>query len=199
MADGDTSAAAGAALVEDGWGDPPRPPRAPVVHLDGYDGPLDLVERRRIAVGRLSAAALVDQVVAELARLASERRWPRVPTGCCGPLGWCCCARGRCRPTSIRARRPRPPRFGGMRVAAAWLSARPQLGWDEFARPAGLAPRITDYMDLMHACLRMQRVAARRRSAARGRQTRQPGPVAPRRRAGGDPGAAGGRVPPGRP
>ena len=53
-------------------------PAAPMLHLDGFDGPmdllLDLVERQRIDLGRLSILILVEQFVA-----ASEQMRDRVP------------------------------------------------------------------------------------------------------------------------
>jgi hypothetical protein len=42
----------------DDWDTPPRVPTIPVLHLDGFDGPmdllLDLAERQRIDLGRIS-------------------------------------------------------------------------------------------------------------------------------------------------
>ena len=61
---------AGDALWDD-WDVPPRLPSAPVVHVDGFDGPidllLDLVERQRLDLGRISLVDLVDQFVAAAA------------------------------------------------------------------------------------------------------------------------------------
>ena len=53
-----------------------------VLHLDGFDGPmdllLDLAERQRVDLGRISVVDLVEQFVAESVRVASyvpiERR-----------------------------------------------------------------------------------------------------------------------------
>ena len=63
----------GDALWDD-WDVPPRVPSAPVLHLDGFDGPidllLDLAERQRLDLGRISLVAPVDQFVAACARLA---------------------------------------------------------------------------------------------------------------------------------
>jgi len=62
----------GDALWDD-WDTPLRIPAMPVLHLDGFHGPmdllLDLVERQRIDLGRISVAALVEQFVAESARV----------------------------------------------------------------------------------------------------------------------------------
>lgn len=59
-------------------GHPPRRPAIPELHLDGFDGPLDvlldLAERQRIDLGRISIADLADQFVTALAGL--ERQVP---------------------------------------------------------------------------------------------------------------------------
>jgi hypothetical protein len=59
----------------------------PVLHLDGFEGPmdllLDLAERQRIDLGRISVTALVEQFVAESARVA-----PTSPSSA-APNGWC--------------------------------------------------------------------------------------------------------------
>ena len=45
-----------------------------------------------------------------------------------------------------------------IRAAASWLQARPQLGYDVFARaPPGPDPQIASYMALMEACLTVLR------------------------------------------
>ena len=60
----------------DDWDTPPRVPAAPVLHLDGFDGPidllLDLVERQRLDLGRISVIDLVDQFVAASTELATH-------------------------------------------------------------------------------------------------------------------------------
>lgn len=66
----------------DDWDRPPRIPDSPVLHLDGFDGPmdllLDLAERQRIDLGRISMLQLAEQFIAEAERLAAyvplERR-----------------------------------------------------------------------------------------------------------------------------
>ena len=76
-ADGDAALSAvrprGHALWDD-WDVPPRVPAAPVLHLEGFDGPIDLLlelaERQRLDLGRISLVALVDQFVAGCAQLA---------------------------------------------------------------------------------------------------------------------------------
>jgi segregation and condensation protein A len=60
----------------DDWETPPRVPAMPVLHLDGFDGPmdmlLDLAERQRIDLGRISVRALAEQFVAEMERVAAH-------------------------------------------------------------------------------------------------------------------------------
>jgi len=74
----------------DDWDTPPRAPGIPVLHLEGFDGPmdllLDLAERQRIDLGRISILELTDQFIASMERLAQhvaiERRadWMVVAT-----------------------------------------------------------------------------------------------------------------------
>jgi segregation and condensation protein A len=154
--------------VWDDWSTPPRVAEMPVLHLDGFDGPmdllLDLAERQRIDFGRMSIRDLAEQFVASMARLVDrvslERR-----------ADWLVLA---ARLVLLRSRLlfPASPeaaiaaeqdavaevrRIEAMvfvRAAAAWLAARPQLGTDVFARPAATAPsREGGYVALMEACL----------------------------------------------
>ncbi len=57
----------------DDWDHPPRALSIPVLHLDGFDGPmdllLDLAERQRIDLGRISFLELTEQFIAGMARL----------------------------------------------------------------------------------------------------------------------------------
>lgn len=74
----------------DDWDTSPRVPAIPVLHLDGFDGPmdllLDLAERQRIDLGRISILALVEQFVAAFGSVTvhvpAERRadWVVVAT-----------------------------------------------------------------------------------------------------------------------
>jgi segregation and condensation protein A len=169
--DGPTAAPPGDPLWDD-WDTPPRVPAIPALHLDGFDGPmdllLDLAERQRIDLGRISVLALVEQFVAALDRLTAlvpvERRadWVVVATRLVllrsrllYPASPEAVAEAECeaareieRLESLRA----------IRAAVAWLQARPQLGHDVFARPRGGAdPRVTSYMALMEACLTVLR------------------------------------------
>ena len=51
--------------AEDDWDVPPRVPTIPELHLYGFDGPmdllLDLAERQRFDLGRISVLDLVEQ------------------------------------------------------------------------------------------------------------------------------------------
>ena len=174
-ADGDAARSAvrprGHALWDD-WDAPPRVPAAPVLHLEGFDGPIDLLlelaERQRLDLGRISLVALVDQFVAGCAQLAPhvmiERRadwlvmatrlvllrsrllFPATPQAAAEAEREA--AREVARIEALRA----------VRVAASWLQARPQLGHDVFARPPpGPDPQVASYMALMEACLTVLR------------------------------------------
>lgn len=141
----------------------------PVLHLEGFDGPmdqlLDLVERKRIDFARMSPLAIVDQLNAALAHLtrhlALERRadlvilasrllllrsrllFPEYPQQIEDA------AQGAGELSSHADR-------SVMRAAADWMETQPQLGRDVFARPSpGRSPRIAGYMALMEACLAM--------------------------------------------
>ena len=152
----------------DDWETPPQVPTTPELHLDGFDGPLelllDLAERERIDLGRISVSDMVDQFVAAMARYESrvplERRadWlnlaarllvlrsrlllPRSPEAEQAVLD------------EVERQRSRLQDLQFIRAAASWLDARPQLGRDVFARPArDRDPRVASYMRLMEACL----------------------------------------------
>ena len=157
----------GDALWDD-WDTPPVVPPAPVVHVDGFDGPidllLDLAERQRIDLGRISIVALVDQFVAAFARLEAhvpiERRadWLVIATRLVLLRSRLLCpatpeaaAAAECEAAREVARIDEL-RF--IRAAASWLQARPRLGIDVFARGrAGRDPGAASYMALMEACL----------------------------------------------
>ncbi len=151
-------------VLRDDWTTPPRVAPMPVLHLEGFDGPMDqLVERKRIDFAPMSLLAIVDQLDAALARLARhlalERRADLVILAS--------------RLLLLRSRLLFPKHSqeiedagqmaGGlsshadrsvMRTAADWMERRPQLGRDVFARPSrGRSPRIAGYMALMEACL----------------------------------------------
>jgi segregation and condensation protein A len=153
--------------VWDDWAEPPRIPGSPVLHLAGFDGPmdvlLDLAERQRIDLGQMSVLALAEQFVAAMERLAAhvplERR-----------ADWLVMA---ARLVLLRSRLlfPDSPEAAAeaardaaaalrqieslaeVRAAAAWLQQRPQLGAEVFARPQPERPRESGYVALMEACL----------------------------------------------
>ena len=164
----------GDALWDD-WDTPLRAPAAPVLHLDGYDGPmdllLDLAGRQRVDLGRLSILELIEQFLAELdgrlRQVAIERRADWVVTASrlvllrsrllapAGPEATAAAHR------DADAELHRLERMAQVRAAAAWLQARPQLGHDVFARPGrGPDPRTASYMALMQACLVVLRTSA---------------------------------------
>jgi segregation and condensation protein A len=154
------------------WETPLRVPSAPVLHLDGFDGPidllLDLAERQRLDLGRISVIALVDQFVAASAQLAAhvalERRadWLVMATRLV-------LLRSRLMfPASPEAAKEaereahrevaRLDTLQFVRAATGWLQARPVLGQDAFVRPARERdPRAASYFDLMEACLTVLR------------------------------------------
>jgi len=159
-------AAARDALWDD-WEPPPRLPGTPVLHLDGFDGPLDLLldlaHRKQIDLSRMSALALVEQFQAGMAELAHhvplERR-----------ADWVVLA---ARLVLLRSQLLVPPsaaaadaaerdalaefaRLGELadaRSLAGWLQQRPQLGIDVFTAAPPEPPRQTGYVALMEACL----------------------------------------------
>jgi segregation and condensation protein A len=154
--------------VWDDWSTPPRVAEMPVLHLDGFDGPmdllLDLAERQRIDFGRMSIRDLAEQFVAAMERLVDrvslERRadWLVLATRLV-------LLRSRLLfPASpeaaIAAEQDAADELGRLeemvlvRATASWLTARPQLGTDVFGRPAATPPsREGGYVALMDACL----------------------------------------------
>ncbi len=172
MADGDAPDAAPPAArpdpLWDNWEAPPRVPASPELHLDGFDGPLDLLldlaERARIDLGRISLSALIDQFTGALARaekhvpikrradwlvlatrllvLRSRLLFASTPEAVQEAEQEAVHALARLRDLQL------------VRAAAAWLEARPLLGRDVFTRPRRQRdPRVASYMRLMEACL----------------------------------------------
>ncbi len=152
--------------VWDDWSEPPRVPSVPVLHLDGFDGPmdllLDLAERQRIDLGRMSVLALAEQFVAAMARVADkvpiERRadWLVLATRLVllrsHLLFPASPAEVETAHQDAAAEERRIETMTVMRAAASWLQARPQLGLDVFARPAAEAAPAGGGA-LMEACL----------------------------------------------
>lgn len=155
----------------DDWTVPPRVPVAPELHLEGFDGPLDLLldlaERQRIDLGRVAIVALAEQFVAALTRLIgyvplercadwlvmasrllllrSRLLLPKSPEA----------AAAAARDAAAEANRLEEMAF--LRQVATWLQARPQLGIDVFARPEPAPSRDSGYVALMEACLAVLR------------------------------------------
>ncbi len=152
----------------DDWDSPPRVPNSPQLHLDGFDGALDLLlnlaERERIDLSRISVADMVDQFIAAMARYERHVKLER-------RADWLVLV---ARLLQLRSRLllPSTPEAAGaaeseatnelarlqalqfVRAAAAWLEARPQLGRDVFTAPRRERdPRVSSYMRLMEACL----------------------------------------------
>ncbi len=146
-----------AALEPAAWEDPPRRPpgtTAPVLAVDGFEGPLDwLLERARagqIDLARLSILALVDAFGAALDAALARRLDAPAPD----LRQWAAWTVMAAQLTELRSRLLLPA--GGLRrrtaqaqaealrrhwlgraeiaAAADWLQRRPQLGWEVFAR-----------------------------------------------------------------
>jgi segregation and condensation protein A len=180
-----TAAAPGSTDWDD-WDQPERikPPAIPELHLDGFDGPmdllLDLAERQLVDLGKMSILDLALQFAAALEQLADrvpiERRadWVVLATRLvllrtrllfpANPEA----AADAVREADIELRRI--TELQRMRAASVWLQARPQLGGDVFARPAPEETRDVGYVALMEACL----VVLRGRPAT---ETFEPAPV----------------------
>jgi segregation and condensation protein A len=125
-------------------------PAAPMLHLDGFDGPmdllLDLAERQKIDFGRMSVLALAEQFAAAMARFGDsvpiERRadWLVIATRLVllrsrllfpeSPGAAEAAAR------DAAAALLRIDALAAVRAAAAWLGDQPVLGQDVFARGA---------------------------------------------------------------
>jgi len=153
----------------DDWDQPERRPPAdiPTLHLDGFDGPmdllLDLAERQRIDLGQMSILTLAEQFTAALealgGRVPIERRadWMVLATRLVllrtrllFPASREAAADAE-REAKAEIQRIEEMQF--TRAAVAWLQRRPQLGWDVFARPAPEETRDVGYVALMEACL----------------------------------------------
>jgi len=154
--------------IWDDWEAPPRLPAVPVLHLDGFDGPidvlLDLAERQRVDLGRISILTLVDQFLEAMGRVATkvaiERRaeWIIIATRLVllrskllFPENPEAAAEAE-RAAATEIARLDALRF--IRAAAGWLQDRPQRGQDVFTRRnSEQNPRVASYVALMEACL----------------------------------------------
>ena len=144
-----------------------KKPSIPILHLDGFDGPmdllLDLAERQLIDLGKMSILELAVQFVAALEELAAvvaiERRadWLVLATRLVvlrtrllfpkNPEEAADAAR------EADAELQRLNELARMRAAANWLSRRPYLGFDVFAHPQPKEGRESGYVAMMEACL----------------------------------------------
>ena len=154
--------------IWDDWEAPPRLPAVPVLHLDGFDGPidvlLDLAERQLVDLGRISILTLVDQFLEAMGRVATkvaiERRaeWIIIATRLVllrskllFPENPEAAAEAE-RAAATEIARLDALRF--IRAAVCWLQDRPQRGQDVFTRRnSEQNPRVASYMALMEACL----------------------------------------------
>lgn len=177
---GSAPAAATGDPLWDDWTVPPRVPATPDLHLDGFDGPIDLLlelaEQQRIDLGRVSIVDLAEQFVAALTRLSAhvslERRadWVVMASRLVllrsrllFPASPAAAAKAE-RDAAAELRRLEDLAF--CRAAGAWLQARPLLGTDVFARPQPVQPRDGGYVALMEACLAVLRGRDGRADAA---------------------------------
>ena len=150
------------------WDSPPRIPTSPELHLDGFDGALDLLldlaERERIDLSRISVVDMTDQFVAAMARYERHVKLEQ-------RADWLVLAARLLvlhsrlllpsTPEATEAARAEVGRelarlqtLQFVLAAAAWLDARPQLGRDAFSAPGRERdPRVASYMRLMEACL----------------------------------------------
>ena len=160
--EGSTADPAAGEPAWDDWESPLRSPSVPMLHLEGFDGPmdllLDLAERQRIDLGRMSILALAEQFVAALERLvdrvAIERRadWLVMATRLVllrsrllfpeSPLA----AEAAQRDAAAELRRIDD--LVEVQAAAAWLGDQPVLGQDVFAR--GAPDRLGLYREAEH-------------------------------------------------
>jgi segregation and condensation protein A len=175
-----------------GWEDPPRVARtdaAPVLSVDGFEGPLDwlleMARARKINLARLSIAALIGQFAAALAAALAGGNDRQIDRW----AGWTVmaatltelwsrlllpadAAASRAAETEAEALRRQLLARARMRQATDWLVRRPQLGWDVFPRgrpEADLAGRGSDLTDLLRACLLALRVPGEQVAAYRPR------------------------------
>jgi segregation and condensation protein A len=158
---GPAPAAASGDPLWDDWTVPPRVPSTPELHVDGFDGPIDLLlelaEQQRIDLGRVSIVDLAEQFVAALARLSAhvsiERRadWlvmasrlVLLRSRLLFPASPAAAAQAE---RDAAAALRRLAALAVCRAAAAWLQARPQP----------VQPRDGGYVALLEACLAVLR------------------------------------------
>ena len=181
-----TTPTSGPTCVE--WGDPPRAVQAdaaPVLSVDGFEGPLDwlleMTRAKKIDLARLSIAALVEafatameaalagRVGADIGRWAAwtvmaatlTELWSRLLLPADAPAA-------REAAAEAEALRRRLLDRAAMRAAADWLERQPQLGREVFARGApeiAVKGRGADITALLRACLVALKVPAAQAAA----------------------------------
>lgn len=152
----------------DDWESPPRIPNSPELHLDGFDGALDLLldlaERERIDLSRISVVDMTDQFVAAMARYERHVKLERRAEWLVLAARLLVLHSRLLLPSTPEATKAAQAEAGRelarlqtlqfVRSAAAWFEARPQLGRDVFTAPRRERdPRVASYMRLMEACL----------------------------------------------
>jgi segregation and condensation protein A len=148
-----------------------------LLHLEGFDGPLDmlldLARAQKVDLARISILALVEQLAADWLVMAAWLTW--LKSRLLLPAGSDAAEEGEAAAETLAARLRD---LQAMRAAAVWLGARPQLGQELFARglPEDLTETDRSRLALDVGGLMRAYLAALRRSAA-GRQYR-PAPVA---------------------
>ena len=177
-----TDAVDGAAVARDArpdlsdWEDPPRVVRgdtAPVLSVEGFEGPLDwlleMARAQKINLAQLSIGTLIAQFAGALAAALASRdvrqldRWAGW-TGMAATLTelWSRLllpadpADSRAAVAEAEALRRQLLARARMRQAADWLERRPQLGREVFPRglpKVSVSGRGSDLADLLRACL----------------------------------------------
>jgi segregation and condensation protein A len=172
----DPAGAAHPAEAADDWEDPPRVDRAdtaPVLAVDGFEGPLDwwvdLARAQKIDFSKISIAALIGAFAAALETALAKRTevrlehwaawtvmaatltelWSRLKLPQDAPAA-------RAAVEEAEALRRHWLERARMRVAAEWLDQRVQLGRDVFRRgrpEMSAGSRGGDLTDLLRACL----------------------------------------------
>jgi len=159
---------------DEAWRDPPRRLPRPVVpefHVEGFDGPLDLLldlaERQRLDLGVLSVADLAAQFVEEAERLAQTTPlmqradwviWIARLVFLRSRLLFATQAEKHAAENEARRTVDQIDELLRMRAAADWLEATPQFGVSVFTRggtdaDGSVSVRQGTYFSLMEACL----------------------------------------------
>ena len=152
-----------------------------VLHLEGFDGPLDLLldlaRAQKVDLAKISILALVEQYLAVIegarrVRLELAADWLVM-------AAWLTWLKSRLlvpqlgepedAETAAEILQARLIDLQAMRQAAAWLGQRPQLGWDCFARgiPEDLTETDRSKLRLELSGLLSAYLAARRRAGAK--------------------------------